>query len=220
MGYNKTTGGIPEAEILPGGSHDNDFGDFTRIRLYPTQEEILCEQPIFLPKNRPDYVPPHLPHPTVKEHLDLHFRLLRHDVVFPLKLSVQDFVYYGMKKVKNGRFICPTAKDAPNLVVYENVRLVDIDARPRWITFDISFTDNNPKKKQKEFWEHSKQLMVGSLVCLCYTTSASKNPHLAFAVVKKRPFDNAWAGEFKNKLVVGLAACGDGKTQDIQDTQL
>ena len=45
--------------------------------------EALCLRPPFLPFNRPDQ-PHHLPAGTVACHVDIHFRLLRHDMLAPL----------------------------------------------------------------------------------------------------------------------------------------
>lgn len=55
--------------------HDNDQEDFNKIKLAPTQEEVLCIVPPFLPANRPGSVP-HQPPGSSAAHLETHFRCL------------------------------------------------------------------------------------------------------------------------------------------------
>lgn len=200
-----TTATASTSSAAPGGRHDNDFEDYTKICLSPTQDEILSDSAAFLPQNLTGYKSPHLPNGSAMEHLDLHFRLLREgehlpfnlascaflilsDMILPLKQSVQEFFRIGMKNVKNGRFVAVSSKEAPDLCVFENVRLSSIspDARRvcqsfvlikafsifclhlcvfQGITFDVTFTVSNDRKKTKEFWEVTNQLSVGSLVC-------------------------------------------------------
>lgn len=144
LGTTATASSTPSA--APGGRHDNDFEDYTRICLAPTQEEILSDSAAFLPQNLPGYKSPHLPNGSAMEHLDLHFRLLREgtlpsslpfvltsflDMILPLKQSVQEFFHIGMRNVKNGRFAAVSSKEAPDLCVFENIQLYAIspDAR-------------------------------------------------------------------------------------------
>eukprot|EP00960_Hanusia_phi_P005987 172716-Hanusia_phi.AAC.1 len=61
-----------------GMRHDNDFADITQIRIIPTLQELLSEQPPCLPQNRAD-APHHLPPASIERLIDVHFRLFRHD---------------------------------------------------------------------------------------------------------------------------------------------
>ena len=67
--------------------HDNDHADIADIDIVPTQQEVLCATPPYLPRNIPGTVV-HLPF-GAPAHRDLHFRLLRHDVIAPLVSSVK-----------------------------------------------------------------------------------------------------------------------------------
>jgi hypothetical protein len=68
------------------------------------------------------------PHPAFSQHNFLKLP----DMILPFKQSVQDFVLHGrQKKLSQGRFVCPTAKEAPDLCVYENIALLGFDVHPR-----------------------------------------------------------------------------------------
>jgi hypothetical protein len=63
-----------------GPRHDNDFADISRIRIAPTQAELLCPLVPFLPPFLPD-APHHLPASSMQKHLDIQFRLLREELM-------------------------------------------------------------------------------------------------------------------------------------------
>ena len=69
--------------ILRGGGeprHDNDFTDIRDIRIAPTNEELLCPLPPYLPVFLPS-APHHLPENSMERHLDIQFRLLREELM-------------------------------------------------------------------------------------------------------------------------------------------
>jgi len=71
----------PPGELGPEGPrHDNDDDDFQSIEIAPTNKELQCELPPALPINHPT-ARHHLPPGTMKQHLDLHFRLYREEFV-------------------------------------------------------------------------------------------------------------------------------------------
>ncbi|GAB4814482.1 hypothetical protein N2152v2_001528 [Parachlorella kessleri] len=73
-----------------GHRHDNDFGSIARISIAPTEAEVMSDARPYLPKNRPASVV-HLP-PGPAAHLDLHFRLMRHDILAALFQSTREFL--------------------------------------------------------------------------------------------------------------------------------
>ena len=86
----------PPGILRVGGEprHDNDFTDIRDIRIAPTNEELLCPLPPYLPAFLPS-APHHLPESSIERHLDIQFRLLREEmtcatssVVCPLSLYV------------------------------------------------------------------------------------------------------------------------------------
>ncbi|KAK3900012.1 hypothetical protein C8A05DRAFT_17629, partial [Staphylotrichum tortipilum] len=74
---------FPLDAIVPGGQHDNDFADVTKIQIFPTLDEITSDTAEYLP--RTDFTRPHFLADPVQRHLDACFRLLRHDIFGPLK---------------------------------------------------------------------------------------------------------------------------------------
>ena len=67
--------------LCPGGPrHDNDFLNIGQIRIAPTREELVCRKQPFLPANI--YGAPHpFPPDSMERHLDIHFRLLREELM-------------------------------------------------------------------------------------------------------------------------------------------
>ncbi|CAI5953182.1 unnamed protein product [Closterium sp. NIES-65] len=63
--------------------HDNDHLEISAISVAPTMEEVLCKASPYLPHNHPSE-PHHLPAGSVARHVDIQFRLLRHDLIAPL----------------------------------------------------------------------------------------------------------------------------------------
>ncbi|RAL63385.1 hypothetical protein DID88_003809 [Monilinia fructigena] len=74
----------PREIILPNGRHDNDEMDITDIRILPTEDEIRSEAIEFLPSTDPDQ--PHFLVDSAARLLDTHFRLLRHDIFWRIKV--------------------------------------------------------------------------------------------------------------------------------------
>ncbi|CAI5537652.1 unnamed protein product [Closterium sp. Naga37s-1] len=63
--------------------HDNDHIEISAISVAPTMDEVLCDAAPYLPHNHPSE-PHRLPAGSVGRHVDIQFRLLRHDLVAPL----------------------------------------------------------------------------------------------------------------------------------------
>lgn len=71
-------------DLRPDGQrHDNDYASIADITIAPTQQEVLCQVAPYLPANLPGTVI-HLESDSQEAHRDLHFRLLRHDMVAEL----------------------------------------------------------------------------------------------------------------------------------------
>ncbi|EEQ35140.1 Ab1-133 [Microsporum canis CBS 113480] len=73
----------PRPIIIPGTRHDNDNADITKIKIFPTEEEIRSDQPDYLPTTDRDQ--PHFITNAAERHIDTLFRLLRHDTFGELK---------------------------------------------------------------------------------------------------------------------------------------
>lgn len=75
----------PGALSSSGPRHDNDFHLIAQIRILPTKAELHSDRPAYLPVN--DSVAPHFIEGPARL-FDIHFRLLREDMLGPLRISV------------------------------------------------------------------------------------------------------------------------------------
>lgn len=85
----------PPGEHREGGPrHDNDHADIQRIKTVPTEQEVICEIPPYLPQNKAGTVV-HLEKGSVNAHRDLHFRLLRYNLVADIHTAIISFIECG-----------------------------------------------------------------------------------------------------------------------------
>ncbi|KAJ3056646.1 hypothetical protein HK097_005320 [Rhizophlyctis rosea] len=166
----------PPGELSAAGPrHDNDHQSVSDIAVVPTMDEILAERAPFLPAR--DLEAPHpLPHGAAR-YCDTQFRLLREDMVAPLREGLKNLLSTltsprGSHALRDGRFTSRNS-DAGNLNVYPNVRVEKVKTDKRYgVSLDVSFDSNVYGKKfgnakgRVEFWRGSKRLMYGALVCI------------------------------------------------------
>ncbi|CAD6972418.1 unnamed protein product [Tilletia controversa] len=76
-------GGLRES----GPRHDNDHALIRDVGVHPTSQEIACRQPPYIPYNFIS-APHHLASGSPEQQLDIHFRLLREELVEPLRGSL------------------------------------------------------------------------------------------------------------------------------------
>ncbi|KFY97455.1 hypothetical protein V500_02048 [Pseudogymnoascus sp. VKM F-4518 (FW-2643)] len=177
----------------PGGHHDNDNWDITKVKILPTTDEIKSGLPEFLPSTDPDK--PHQPHflkDPVARHLDTQFRLLRHDIFGELKKALGGLIN--------------TIADDPNLLDKSKLSLGDIRAYPytkayisyvffkrnRGIEAHVSFSQPHALRKKsatdrRKWWEDSKRLEEGSL--LCFVSFLNNKSSLLFLTVSEKCTD-------------------------------
>ncbi|KAF8265013.1 hypothetical protein EI94DRAFT_400563 [Lactarius quietus] len=77
----------PPGSLRGEARHDNDFEDIRDIRIAPTNDELLCPLPPYLPVFLP-IAPHHLPGSSMERHLDIQFRLLREEMITSIRQSV------------------------------------------------------------------------------------------------------------------------------------
>jgi hypothetical protein len=208
-------------ETNPNGPrHNNDLADYRGIKVLPTQEEIMCELPPYLPKkgNPLRFVPS-----PVDLYLDSQFRLLREDMMASVRRGVQRFFYEkALTKLKPGTYRYNTipeigragssSSDTVSLTIFREMEIEGL--RPliyKGLCFEVSFSQPElvSKMKLKErqaFWEQhagSRILGVGSLVGLVLGMNDGKSPgdratsdQLFFATVMDR--DKHGGNLFKN----------------------
>ncbi|EKD17579.1 NFX1-type zinc finger-containing protein 1 [Drepanopeziza brunnea f. sp. 'multigermtubi' MB_m1] len=83
-----------DAEVKPGGRHDNDHADYRRVSIMPTADELLSKDlPFYRPANFID--DPNRLSSRRALHVDNQFRLLREDMLGDIREEIQ--VLMGMK---------------------------------------------------------------------------------------------------------------------------
>ena len=172
-----------------GKRHDNDAVNFQEIRVVPTADEILCKRNPFLPSTLP--TTPHFLEPGPDRLLDTQFRLVREDMLNPLRIGLHDFLA-GLDKDKaqiaklldkGGRFKSDKGnRSGGDLNVYTNVKFKEIQVnKNRGFLVRVGF--KQPKaiktKEQRQFyWERSRKLMHGSLICVLWANDYEEDQEI------------------------------------------
>jgi hypothetical protein len=169
--------------------HDNDFEEISKISIIPTKEEILCDLPPNLPSLSDEH---HSLQNGAARLLDRQFRLLREDMLKPIRGGISKFLdvllrnhYFNLdtddkltselKDVLNkGKFTYNNSMDSMNdngdLYVYAGMKFTNIGCDRRnglFCTLKFAST-HNPKnaRKKKEYWRNGKKLKTSNLVAL------------------------------------------------------
>ena len=149
----------------PGGHHDNDHADITNISVFPTSEELLSDGVEYLPST--DFRQPHFLDPdSTRRYLDSHFRLLRHDVFGPLKAGLSPALA-ALDKSTPSR-----TKDDAGVHLYRSAFIAHLSVHEKrgleiHVTFDLPHRVRKMKPDDcQRWWDKSKRLEPGSLVCL------------------------------------------------------
>lgn len=163
---------LPGELSREGPRHDNDHAEISNIKVLPTSEEIISHRNEYLPQRSPDY-----PHHRqgIARVLDFQFRLLREDTSGQIREAVRTVIdtWADLTEVKQG------IKDTKKLkthgvrtLIYQNAQIESVKCTTRdGIVLTASF--DQPRKVQelkkaarREWWERSKYLAIGSLLCL------------------------------------------------------
>ncbi|CAB5216785.1 unnamed protein product [Rhizophagus irregularis] len=185
-----------------GVRHDNDYVKIRNISLLPTRGEILCNRQPFLPS--PVFGTPHfLPYGAARL-LDTQFRLLREDMLNPIRGGISNFIKALSKdqpstEFKNiqqegGRFTYDGGiTDNGDLQVYTYVQFINITCdRRKGLAYTMRFTfpkirGAKDEFERKEYWEKSKRLLTGNLVALLLPSKRFENNYsIYFGIVTSR----------------------------------
>lgn len=173
--------------LMPGGRHDNDKADISKIKIFPTQDEIMSDVGEFLPPTDPDQ--PHFLTSKAERYIDTHFRLLRHDTFGKLKEAlaclmqtlVNDPGQLGNPKVEFGDKRAYTYTNA-------TVRYLTLSRRAV-LQANISIPQpynirRESRVDRKKWWEESRRLEEGVLVSfICIKESTVQ--HMFFTVAER-----------------------------------
>ncbi|KAG8704206.1 hypothetical protein FRC08_002369, partial [Ceratobasidium sp. 394] len=178
----------PGDQRQAGPRHDNDKVNIQEIRISPTQHELLCTTPPYLPANIPK-APHQYPADGVQRLLDVQFRLLREELVAPIRTAVQLLAndlaqpkhaktqLGDILKNKGGRYhgqLADSAQDSVIFSVFTNVTFGPFSVDKRGcsigVLMDTPMGDarNGDSKQRATYWEAAskKRLMQGGLVAL------------------------------------------------------
>lgn len=171
-----------------GPRHDNDHAQIKETHIVPTQAELTCERPPFLPSNDVPGAPHHLP-PGWSRLLDTHFRLNREDMIDQLRQGIVLFLEALHKTTPGQRGHLFTRNRLRQLVgqdvsvnSYGCIELlgINVDGQRRG-SVRVSFDQppqikGRPPKKRKIFWEQSRRRLIqNGLVCFIYPSEGQDN---------------------------------------------
>ncbi|KAL8688726.1 MAG: hypothetical protein Q9218_005433 [Villophora microphyllina] len=165
----------PRELDMPRDRHDNDKADITQIQILPTEEEIRSDHAPFLPSTDPNQ--PHFLTNSVERHLDTHFRLYRHDCLG----EVSEAIGGAIHAIENDPDILENTKySLGNIRAYTypktRVQYVAYDHR-RGLEAQLTFLQppevrkGASSAKLKSWWEDSRRLDEGRLLCLLFLDS-------------------------------------------------
>lgn len=149
---------------MPGGRHDNDHRDFRSIGIAPTTEEIESERQPYLPF--PGFS---LIKDPVAALLDRQFRILREDLLGPMRSLLRDFAHSDTGNTSSRR--------VDKLPIFHRVQFEGIETQPRpCILVSCTLPAQHRAFRLKKadavkYWKTAgtKQFPISSLVALVDT---------------------------------------------------
>ncbi|KAG8833029.1 hypothetical protein FRC17_000152 [Serendipita sp. 399] len=182
----------PAGNLRPDGPrHDNDFEDIRMIFIHPTEAEMTSKISPFLPANIPG-APHHLPSESMERLLDIQFRLLREELIAPLRLTIQMITsdlhsasgktpLHSLMAKRGGRYIAETGHDSVMASVYTSANPMSITTDKRGMAVEISFdappgqARSRSVSQRAEYWKaiSRKRLIQGGLVGIVWATQES-----------------------------------------------
>lgn len=185
----KSPSTYPKDIRIPGDRHDNDKRDITQIKIIPTKDEILSEEPDFLPSlnlSQPHFLD------GVERILDTHFRLLRNDIFGDVRTILGDLLS-GDQRVGalNERLEASTANAGAHFYSGASVSELSFTKRRG---FEAGLTFSQPRQvhskspaDRRRWWEDTRRLEEGSL--LCFVSLDDETRPLIFLTVSERKID-------------------------------
>lgn len=174
-------GGVPR--------HDNDREDVSQIEVVPTHAELTCPVGPYLPANLPDALH-HLPASSMERLVDIQFRLLREELIAPIRSSLahvlHDYEQPAKTKTQLDAILAKSGGlykaaqagwDSVMFSVYTGVNFKSITCDPRrGLAVDLTFdtpsgrAKDSSSAKRSAYWESvgKRRLMQGGLVGLLW----------------------------------------------------
>ncbi|KAJ1300335.1 hypothetical protein OPQ81_005156 [Rhizoctonia solani] len=179
---------------VKGPRHDNDHLLIENIRIAPTHQELMCEIAPYLPPNFPG-APHFFEETTTQRLLDIQFRLLREELIAPIRMAIQHIVadlrsspetetkLSQLLKANGGRYSAQVNnQDSVIFSVFTNVSFEGgtnsepLELNNRGASVGIQFDAPPGKARSKQaaareaYWEQvsKRRLMQGGLVALVW----------------------------------------------------
>ncbi|PSR85568.1 hypothetical protein BD289DRAFT_467327 [Coniella lustricola] len=175
---------FPVEMPIPGTRHDNDHLSIADISIVPTANEILCDQPDYLPST--DCRQPHFLQNPAQRHIDTHFRLLRHDIFDSLKTTVHPLLHSAEACVN----VSSWSKGNVNAHFYRDAIISHISVHEKRgfemiLMFSVTHIPHaKTTEERRRWWTESKTLEPGSLICLVSPVAEEAVPLLLIVVEK------------------------------------
>ncbi|KAF2120795.1 hypothetical protein BDV96DRAFT_275996 [Lophiotrema nucula] len=183
----------PHEFKLPRDRHDNDKADITKMKIFPTHEEILSDSAEFLPTTDRDQ--PHFLNDQAARHLDTHFRLYRHDTFGELKSALHAFL--GALRQDKMALNNPKPYLGDMRASYyskASISYVRFSNR-RGLEIHVSFLPpvqlrNRSGPERRKWWDESRKLEEGTLLSfICIMGTAIQ--HIFLTVVERKVVEGA-----------------------------
>ncbi|KAG8955926.1 hypothetical protein FRC04_006374 [Tulasnella sp. 424] len=178
----------PPGELREGGpQHENDHASIKDIRIVPPHSELVSTAPTYLPGNVGG-APHHLPSESMERLLDIQFRLLREELIAPIRASIgailddlakppnEKTVLSELIKNNGGLYKCEQDRDSIRFSLYTDAKFGLMACDRRGISVELDFdappgdARHKTQAKRTTYWESvgKKRLTQGGLVALIW----------------------------------------------------
>eukprot|EP00884_Botryococcus_braunii_P010997 jgi/Botrbrau1/1989/Bobra.0052s0031.1 len=180
----------------PGGRHDNDHRQYRDIRIIPTVDEVCCAERPYLPSLDEDC---EISISNAEDrHLDYHFRLLREDLVAPLRETLKELATLAQSR-KNvndnhdggqGQHDRKKANSPKNVFSPVYIRGIRVVPRPALMVGvdlpkSVRAARLDSKTDRVEYWTHYGRSILPMHALVCLVNVHTGQP-LAFATIVRR----------------------------------
>lgn len=174
---------LPGRLSADGPRHDNDHANIAQIQIMPTYQEIKATRCEYLPTT--DSSTWHLP--GIRGRLDREFRLLREDTIGQLRDAIHDILGPVHDHSKNSaRTSAYEDAEVTDVAIDRHNGLeLEVQCRQPYMIFDMSEQD------RRTWWEQSKRLQVGALVCVLDTAGTIQFCTVAESTLRTEKDDKA-----------------------------
>ncbi|KAI0563256.1 DNA2/NAM7 helicase [Gracilaria domingensis] len=177
----------PGSHRVEGPRHDNDLEHFRSIQVVPTEQEITCLIPPYLPfqSGRLAKASNAWIEDDIERHLDVQFRLMREDMIAPLRSAIHQFFLantLSMIPKRNYYTFGEHHHSQGSCLLLRNVQACDVVAsHTHGALIRLEFDQIFSAKKQKDrdiawnFGSGSQLLQPNSIVCVALNVKAPAN---------------------------------------------